>query len=459
MIRQVSVGVALLALCAVGLAMWTGVNITNPRAFVLSGLGAEDTSTVPAPETARASASSPRSPRNAPMKSAATRNTTTTDVDKAPQPVPPGPATDEVTADGLLAALRKCAAERTPVASNTAPVAANLVPWQLTDEIIDRVCTQHRLQRRPADRVPKLFYAVMFGLELDMLEVVLHEVAPVADLVFVTESSVTHSLGHKRLLFDTAKQDRYAQFLPKIRHLVFHPTRQYKSGWDIERRQRNFFLRYLKEANVSTGDIVIGNIDLDEILTRDTLIRMKHCQVPNYEFKLVHYRYDTNCVQEKSFNTYFDTAFAWSPTVMSRGIDLYARRRNRDSKPLLPWGGGGDASESGFATGVNRVLRRGGAWHLTAFGGVKSILKKYENSPHRFVGSLSEADIAKLMAECRYQDTPRFKLPFWGDAQRTTMSDRPWWKEEEPSTSWPPVALPYAVTQRPCEMLNRGWFG
>jgi hypothetical protein len=385
---------------------------------------------------------------------------------------------EEVAGPALLGALRSCPAEdfKQSIAGNTQPIAADLEPWTLTDDRINGVCKRRGLGRLgPHEPKRKLIYAVMFGLEFDMLEVVLHEVAPVADTIFVTESTVTHSLGKKKLHFDAVKDHRFRQFLPKIQHLIYSPVRTYKSGWDIEKRQRNHFLRYIrgqKSVNVSEGDVVVGNIDLDEILSRDTLIAMKYCESPGSKpgdgmpFKLVHFRYSTNCIQEAKFNTYFDTAFRYSDVLgtKSKPLDLYKRRLNRDSRPL------GDADTKVQAATVRSTIRGGGAWHFTAFGGVKAIMDKYRNSPHRFVGSLSEADVVDVMNTCKYQDTPRWKLPFWSGPSSPVASSSlpsvgptPWWLDDAAEVGgggvmWPPVPLPYALTKRPCALLARGWF-
>uniref|UniRef100_A0A7S1QP28 Glycosyltransferase family 17 n=1 Tax=Neobodo designis TaxID=312471 RepID=A0A7S1QP28_NEODS len=405
--------------------------------------------------------------RAAAVSSAATATTGIEAPSTEAAPAPSPANTEEVSPQALLATLKSCpaSAARQASAGNIEPVAADLRPWALTEERIANVCRRRGLPRRVKGTEPKLIYAVMFGVEFDMLEVVLHEVAPVADTIFVTESTVTHSLGKKKLHFDSVKDARFAQFLPKVRHLVYSPVRAYKSGWDVEKRQRNHFLRYLRQqANVSEGDIVVGNIDLDEILARDTLVAMKYCDIDattkpgdGVPFKLVHFRYSTNCIQEAKYNTYFDTAFRFSDSLgtKARPLDLYKRRLNRDSKPLA------SPPSTDMAAGVRRVIRDGGAWHLTAFGGIKAILHKYQNSPHRFVGSLSEADVVKVMHGCEYQDTRRWKLPFWTGPQNTTIGDSPWWLPngaDEGSGAWPPVPLPYALTQRPCQMLARGWF-
>jgi hypothetical protein len=485
-IRTVTGLVALVTVCAAVFAMWTGssvVRVLPPLELMNLGFGQSSPQTSSSSSSLSSSATTPGRdfvPASLPSSSSVVRLVDTTVHDNASANLPPSPTVavqpfkGEVGPVELLEALRSCPRREKEVEGNSAPLAADLAPWKLTDEIIDGVCRRHKLARRQS--VPRLFYAVMFGLELDMLELVLHEVAPVADIIFVTESTVTHSLKSKKLFFDNVKATRYAQFLPKIQHLTYTPVRQYKSGWDVEKRQRNYFLRYIKQFNVTDGDIVVGNIDLDELLTRETLVRMKYCQTDDFTFKLVHFRYSTNCLQEATYNTYFDTAFAWRTTNgRSKAIDLYSRRKNRDAKSISA--ASDTTGSDAIRTGVVSVLRNGGAWHFTAFGGVKAILNKYRNSPHTHVGHLSESDVIRVMNECSYQETVRHKLPFWSTASASSNTSssssspatkeimKPWWwtdrtnSEEQPSSvSWPAVPLPYMLTQRPCQLLDRGWF-
>jgi hypothetical protein len=282
----------------------------------------------------------------------------------------------------------------------------------------------------------------MFGFELDMLEVVLHEIYPVVDFIYVTESTVTHSLGKKPLLWDSVKAEpRFDRFAGKISHNVFTPAKKFKSGWDIEKRQRAFFLKFVAQNNITDSDILLGNIDLDELMTRETLVRMKHCETPDLTFKLVQFRYNLNCLQEVRYTAYYTTTFYWRDR---KGGDLYSRRRA--SKPVpFDVGVGGE--------GVVATLRGMGAWHMTAFGGVPAVMRKYENSPHRFVGTVSRADVARNIGECRYNDKQRTALGPRGAASAA------WFARGNASTATRlnAVALPYLIAQNLCSFAERGW--
>merc|ERR1712224_45364 len=64
-----------------------------------------------------------------------------------------------------------------------------------------------------------LFTGMGGGAELELLELRLHELDGVADIVVVTESSFGNRCDQKELHFQRQKE-RFAQFLPKILHVV-----------------------------------------------------------------------------------------------------------------------------------------------------------------------------------------------------------------------------------------------
>ena len=315
----------------------------------------------------------------------------------------------------------------TPIETNSQAHCSgmNYSHWRVEEQDISRICASYGERMRPAgQRLPKIFYSIMFGIEVDMLEVVLHEIFPVVDHIFITESTVTHSLRPKGLVFHKiAKTPRFAPFLSKISHDVFSPTKRYSSGWDVEKRQRSFFLRRIAQYNISAGDIVVGNTDLDELFSRELLLRYKYCDVgEDLNFHVFHFRYNFNCLQELQYSRYGATVFLFpNNTAEMRKIDLYRRRTYRKAIPF-------------DVHGVDDVMTQRLVWHMSAFGGVDAVQKKYENSPHRFVGELSRDAIRASIEACTYNGAARFRVRL------------------------PVHRLPYFVRLNLCHYVNLGWF-
>ena len=84
--------------------------------------------------------------------------------------------------------------------------------------------------------------AFMFYNELDVLELRLTLLDPHVDRFILVESEVTHAGQPKELIFEKNKE-RYAKWLPKIRHIVAKNMPTDENPWSREKYQRECILR------------------------------------------------------------------------------------------------------------------------------------------------------------------------------------------------------------------------
>ena len=112
----------------------------------------------------------------------------------------------------------------------------------------------------------RLFDCFTFFNELDLLEIRLETLDSVVDFFVIAEAPITYRADPKPLYFELNKQ-RFAKFLPKIRHIIVDdlPTEKgFDQNWQRETLQRAALERGLADAR--DEDIIMLS-DLDEIPT------------------------------------------------------------------------------------------------------------------------------------------------------------------------------------------------
>lgn len=129
-----------------------------------------------------------------------------------------------------------------------------------------------------------IFDCFTFFNELDILDIRLHEMAPVVDKFVLVEATKTFQ-GQPKPLYYSENKQRYARYSDKIIHVVvefpedLQPTRHQRTiGWAREHFQRDKIGNGLGAAK--TGDLIIVS-DVDEIIATDRLreairIRRRH---------------------------------------------------------------------------------------------------------------------------------------------------------------------------------------
>jgi hypothetical protein len=272
---------------------------------------------------------------------------------------------------------------------------------------------------------PRIFYGIMFGYEFDMLEVVLHEAFPIVDKFIFAESTVTHSLDTKPTFFHLIRDDpRFAMYMSKVVNYTFRPGQKFRSGWDIERKQRKFGIKGAFDQGIRIGDVLIGNMDLDEPFQASYLMRLKYCKIitKDFPFFQFHFRYNLNCLQFTKVSQNQEVNFHWGADSL-RIKDLYKMRPKRLYENF---------TASNY---TEEFMARDGfvSWHMSTFGALRDVLRKLQNSPHRFLSNNTEEKVLKEMRECEYGDTKMWKIK-----QRRSL-------------------LPKFIQQNMCLFKARGW--
>ena len=389
-----------------------------------------------------------------------------------------------------------------PNATDVRIAAATTPLWRATDRDIDQICKKRNTVRiRDETHVPLIVYGALFGFEADMLEIVFHETLPVVDALIIAESAGTHAKLKKPLLFHRLMRSRLRRFAhlvanerqpaapppsqassagaaaaatasadrPKIYRAVHELRRRASSGWAVERRQRRAFQLALPKVLAQlrqlpgNGDgnrpvIVVSQLDLDEIPTRETLLYWKHCETPKQlPLRVVWFRYQLECQQQKN-HTYFTTTIWRLPRLrdpLPLDLDLYAMRR--DLLPIEPAkdARGDDNSSTAIANEICRSVQFGldnVAWHFSAFGGVASVKRKNRHTPHSYVRRSMMTMIAEQIRGCVYWAESRWRLPVeWWTCRAAAPAD------EARRTRVMPVALPHFVSENICMFTRMGW--
>jgi hypothetical protein len=284
-------------------------------------------------------------------------------------------------------------------------------------------CASYGEPPLPPNKRPRIFYGIMFGYEFDMLEVVLHESFPIVDKYILAESALTHSLKPKRSYFaDVMAEPRFQPYLHKIANYTFHPRGRIRSGWEIERRQRRFGLKGAFNSSIRNGDIMIGNMDLDEVFQASYLMRLKYCKVKTMHFVQFQFRYHLNCLMIDKWSENRDVNFHWGSESV-RVKDLYKARQSRRAVEMEP--GNYSNLHQHFEGRVN--------WHLGTFGTLEEVMRKLQNSPHRFLANNSQQSVIDDSRNCRYGGDQR-----WMVSQKLSQ-------------------LPKYIRQNHCLFRHKGW--
>ncbi|KAG0099433.1 hypothetical protein BGZ93_007705 [Podila epicladia] len=144
----------------------------------------------------------------------------------------------------------------------------------------------------PNRTMPKVYDALIFSVELDMLEIRLHELWDVVDHFIIMEAGVTFTGLPKELTF-AKNRKRFAFAESKIIYKNLHiPVLENESAFDREGRMRIGMSDLFNEIGMKEGDIFTTS-DLDEVISAHTIELYKSCDnVPSaLNLQLKHYVY------------------------------------------------------------------------------------------------------------------------------------------------------------------------
>ncbi|KAG0554070.1 hypothetical protein M758_12G063000 [Ceratodon purpureus] len=160
---------------------------------------------------------------------------------------------------------------------DTPPKPFNIIPHYHAEGIpIAKLCEIHGWTSRETPR--RVFDAVIFSNELDLLEIRMRELMPLVTKFLVLESNATFTGQPKPLYFKENKQSRFKFIHSKLMHF-FLPSRPYKRNEDPfinEFYQRDAMDNALVLAGMKPGDLLI-TADVDEIPSAHTIRLLQNC--------------------------------------------------------------------------------------------------------------------------------------------------------------------------------------
>lgn len=158
---------------------------------------------------------------------------------------------------------------------------------------MDHLCHLHGWSLRSEPR--RVFDAIIFSNELDMLEVRWRELHPYVSKFVILESNTTFT-GIPKPLFFASNRARFAFAEDKIAHGVFSGRAadrgSHKDPFVVESEQRGAMNGLLHRAGISNGDLLIMS-DTDEIPSPHTIKLLQWCDEvpPVLHLELRHYMY------------------------------------------------------------------------------------------------------------------------------------------------------------------------
>ncbi|KAF9365387.1 hypothetical protein BGX34_010209 [Mortierella sp. NVP85] len=181
--------------------------------------------------------------------------------------------------------------------------------------------------RSPGRPTPKVYDAVIFSVELDMLEIRLRELWDVVDKFVILESNATFTGLFKEESFKVNKE-RFAFAESKIvyKSIPLFPLEHGQEPWYNEGKMRDGMTHFLMEAGIQRGDLVTFS-DVDEIVSGRAIELLKACEGAPESLHLMTrnylYSYEFPVGDEGMWRT---SIHRWSP-----GKSRYAHHQTSDT--------------------------------------------------------------------------------------------------------------------------------
>ena len=221
-----------------------------------------------------------------------------------------------------------------------------------------------------------------FFNELDILELRLRELAPVVDRFVIAEATRTFANEPKPLHFAENKA-RFAEFLPKIVHVVVDDLPAAGDAWDREAFQRNAVARGLSEA--APDDIVMIS-DVDEIPYPENIAKLTPETVAGHIWFIEcdYYTYKLNLAIENKW-VELCAVRALQKKHLPAMQDLRAFRARQSRRLPMPVNQAINVAKNVFRIGrplTHRLIEHGG-WHFTFMNTPEKIQYKIRSYAHQ----------------------------------------------------------------------------
>ncbi len=234
----------------------------------------------------------------------------------------------------------------------------------------------------------KVFDCFAFYNELDLLDLRLHELAPVVDHFVIAEASRTFT-GKDKPLFFHENRERFSAFRDKIIHVVVDDFPATTSSWVREIHQRDCVRRGLSQA--AATDILLLS-DVDEVPRATALAQLRDRPPARNEvvcFELDWHVYYLNVRLKEKWARLGPRAIPVGSLVSINGLrGVYAPAATfaRDAVRWLK-------ASKRMRTLVRRRVIPDAGWHLSWLGGVEAVAVKGSSiSEHSHVAKGDKTD-------------------------------------------------------------------
>ncbi|KAI3921557.1 hypothetical protein MKW98_013491 [Papaver atlanticum] len=202
---------------------------------------------------------------------------------------------------------------------DVAPAPFNHIPHYYAENVsMYQLCALHGWSLRSEPR--RIFDAVIFSHELDLLELRWHELDPYITKYIILEANTTFT-GIPKPLFFTQNLERFEFAEEKIVHNVFSGRRAvrgvYEDPFLLESEQRVAMNRLIQRSGISIGDILIMS-DTDEIPSPNTIKLLQWCDgiPPVMHLQLKHFMYSFEFPVD--YSSWRATAHVYGPRTRYR---------------------------------------------------------------------------------------------------------------------------------------------
>ncbi|KAG0052904.1 hypothetical protein BGZ83_001989 [Gryganskiella cystojenkinii] len=127
-------------------------------------------------------------------------------------------------------------------------------------------------------RQKTLYDAVIFSVELDMLEIRLREMWDVVDKFVILESDKTFTgLEKKKVFADNRERFAFAESKIHYKFVPLPPLPEGQKPWYLENMMRSEMTDFLVDLGIQDGDLTTFS-DVDEVISKRTLELFKYCE-------------------------------------------------------------------------------------------------------------------------------------------------------------------------------------
>ncbi|KAG2213197.1 hypothetical protein INT47_011346 [Mucor saturninus] len=165
------------------------------------------------------------------------------------------------------------------------PNSFNMIPHYYAEDVpLQDLCQLHgwKLKSESDQQTVKVYDAIIFSVELDLLQVRIRELWDVVDMFIILESNATFTGKNKPYTYNENKKD-FEFAASKIHHVMIeqYELPEGEGPFYNEGKMRQAMNNAIVEAGVKTNDMVLMS-DVDEIIRSKSLNVLKMCDgVPN----------------------------------------------------------------------------------------------------------------------------------------------------------------------------------